>query len=73
MQNFVRFHAIEPKIELSQEMWEKRISSAPYQAISSKLKSMLSLKVNILYAKFCTIPYNRIRERTITRIMGKTE
>ena len=24
MQNFVRFHAIEPKIELSQEMWEKR-------------------------------------------------
>ena len=23
MQNFARFHAIEPKIELSQEMWEK--------------------------------------------------
>ena len=29
MQNFVRFHAIESEIELSQEFWEKRNSSAP--------------------------------------------
>ena len=36
-----------------------------YQATSSK--------IIILFTKFCTIFCNRIRDRTITRILGKTE
>ena len=30
MQNFVQFHAVESEIELPQEFWEKRNSSALY-------------------------------------------
>ena len=39
----------------------------------TKIVSMLSFKANILHAKFCTIPCNKIRNRTILKILGKTE
>ena len=34
---------------------------------------MLSLKISIFYAKFCMIPWSRIRDRTTTTISEKTE
>ena len=39
--------------------------------MSAKNISTLSFKVSILYAKFCSITCNRIRDRTITRILEK--
>ena len=41
MQNFVLFYPIEPEIKLSQEMWKKRNSSAPYSAISIQIASFV--------------------------------
>ena len=37
MQNVVRIHAIEPKIELSQEMWENEIAAPPAELYVPKL------------------------------------
>ena len=45
----------------------------PYQATPSKIISILSLKISILLAKFCTIPCNTIRDTTTTAILEKTE
>ena len=38
----------------------------------TKIKSMFSFQVRILQAKFYMIPCNRIRYKTTTRILGKT-
>ena len=37
----------------------------------AKTIGMSCFKISILHKKFCTIPCNRIRDRTITRILKK--
>ena len=39
----------------------------------ANFRSISSCKINILHAKFCTIPCQRIRHRAATRILEKTE
>ena len=48
-----------------------KIVNAPCQAIPLKLIAMLSRKVSVSRAKFYSIPRNRIRDRTIIRILEK--
>ena len=57
----------------SWKFWKNWDYSAPYQAILSKTILMPSSKLSILHAKFRMITCNRIRDRTITRILQKTE
>ena len=49
MQNIVRFYAIEPNIEIPEEMWEKQNSSALCWAICTQIASLLFLMIDILY------------------------
>ena len=53
--------------------WENCGYSVSQQARLTKIISISSFKVSILHAKFCKIPCNRIRDRTVTRTLGKTE
>ena len=47
--------------------------SAIYNAMFAKIISILSCKISIFHAKFCTFPCNRIQSRATTKIWGKTE
>ena len=73
MQNFVRFHAIEFKIELSQKLWEKRNNSAPYWAICTHIVSLLFLIIHILCINFCEISSSRNRDERIPKISEKVK
>ena len=64
----MRFHSVEAVILLSQKFWKTCDYRAPYQAMPSKIISMLSLTISILHAKFCTFTCNRVRVRIITRL-----
>ena len=62
MQNFVRFHAIESKIELSQEFWgKKRSSSDPFRDMCTRAVSLLFLMIHVLYINFCAISSTKLR------------
>ena len=71
MQNFIRFLLMESKTELSQEFWKNCDYSNTQKAMLAKIILISSCKISILHVKFCMIPYNRIRDRTITKILGK--
>ena len=53
------------------KFWKTRDCSLPSKATPSKIISMLSLKISKMRAKFCTIPCNRIRDRTTKTIWEK--
>ena len=55
MQNFVRLHAIESEIELSQKFWGKQNSSSLYWAIRTYFESLLYIMIYTLYINFCAI------------------
>ena len=55
MQNFALFHAIESKIELSQEFWEKLNKRALHRDICTQIASLLFLMTYILYINFCAV------------------
>ena len=57
----------------SQNSWKNCDNSASQQGMLAKIISSSFCKVSILHSKFCTISCNRIRGRTITRILGKME
>ena len=73
MQNFVRFHAIEPEIELQQEFWEKRNSKAPYGATYTQIASLIFIKTYILYINFCAILFTRNQDQCTPRISEKVK
>ena len=70
MQNFVRFLAIEYKIELSQKFWGKRNSSAPYLAICTQYTTLLYLIKYTLYINTCAIPFTR-KDKLIPKTLEK--
>ena len=53
------------------KFWKICYCSASYPGMPSKLMSKLSSKLSILHTKFCTIPCNRIRDRTIIKSLEK--
>ena len=61
----------EYKIYVSPKTQEICGYKARYKAILANRISMSSLKVSIWHTKFSTIPCNRIRDRTVIRIMEK--
>ena len=52
MQNFIRFYAIESKIELSQEFWGKQNSNTPTELYVTQIVSALFIMTYILYVNF---------------------
>ena len=68
MRKFVRFHATESEIELSQEFWKKRNSSAPYRAACTQIVALLLIMMCI---NFCAILYTRNRDLLTPKIPGK--
>ena len=70
MQNYVQIHSIESELELPQEFWKKRNSSAPYKDICTQI-SFLLLVICILYMNFCPISSTRNRDQRILKITEK--
>ena len=68
MKNFVRFHAIESRIELSQEFWEKRDSSVTHWAMCIQIASFLFVMIYILYINFWTISSTKNQHQRIRKI-----
>ena len=58
---------IECKIELSQEIWKNGIASAPTEALSTQIASLIFLMIYILYIIFCTISPTRNRDPVIIK------
>ena len=55
MRNFVRFHAIESEIELSQEFGENGIAAHPTKLYITQIAPLLFLMLHILFINFCVI------------------
>ena len=70
MQNFVRFHAIESEIKLSQKFWKKEIA-APLLSYIFQNASILYLMLHIVYIIFGEILFTRSRNKLITKISEK--
>ena len=68
---FVWFHAVESKIELTYEFWEKWSSSAPYWVICTQIALLLFLLIYILHIKFCANSSTRNRGQRIPQICKK--
>ena len=61
------------KSDFSTKFWKNCNNSVPQQARVAKIISISCCKISIRHAKFFTIPCNRIRDRTTTRILGKAK
>ena len=71
MLNIVRFHAVESKIKLPLEFWEKQNSRAPYWDTYTQTASLLFLMMHILYINICVISFIRNRDQLIPKISEK--
>ena len=71
MQNFIRFHAIESEIELPQEFWKTRNSSASCKAICTKIAPLLFLVTYILDVNIFAISFTRNGNQRILKISEK--
>ena len=64
-------NTIERKIFIFQKFMKNYTVIKKY-TVPAKFTAKPSFKVSILHAKFCSILYNGIQDKTITRIWGKT-
>ena len=68
MQDFVRFHVIEPEIELSQKFGKNGVAAPPTEIHVSKMRHLM---IYTLHIHFCGISFTRNRDQLIPKIPEK--